>query len=156
MAVLESLSSGLAGALALTTVHEIARRNLDDAPRMDLLGQRGISRISEMAFDSQPSDEDLQEMSLVGDIAANSTYYSLVGAGPPTGAVVRGGLLGLAAGIGAVTLPGPLGLGSDPSNHSNATRVMTVAWYTLGGLVAGSVYKMLACTKTEQADRLAC
>jgi hypothetical protein len=143
MAVLESLHSGLAGAVALTAVHEIGRRKLADAPRMDLLGQRAIANISEMTFGSQPSDEDLQELSLIGDITANSLYYSLVGAGPPEGAIVRGGLLGLAAGIGAVALPGPLGLGSDPSNHSNATRMMTVAWYTVGGLVAGSIYRVI-------------
>lgn len=144
MAVLESLNSGLAGAVALTTVHEIARRTVDDAPRMDLLGQRAIGNISEMFFGEQPSDEDLQEMSLVGDIAANSLYYSLVGAGPREGAIVRGGVLGLVAGIGAVVLPGPIGLGADPSNHTNATRAMTIAWYTIGGIAAGAIYRMLA------------
>jgi hypothetical protein len=144
MAVLESLNSGFAGAMALTAIHEIARRTFEDAPRMDLLGQRAIGNISEMVFGEQPSGEDLQEMSLVGDIAANSLYYSLVGAGPCEGAIVRGAVLGLVAGVGAVALPGPMGLGSDPSNHSNATRAMTVAWYTLGGVAAGAIYRLLA------------
>lgn len=144
MAVLESLNSGLAGAVALTAVHEIARRTIEDAPRMDLLGQRAIGNISEMVFGEQPSDEAMHETSLVGDIAANSLYYSLVGAGPREGAIIRGGVLGLIGGVGAVVLPGPMGLGSDPSNHTNATRAMTIAWYTIGGVAAGAIYRLLA------------
>lgn len=147
MAISDALQSGMAGAIALTAVHEIARRQCEDAPRMDILGQRAIEKISDMAFGDHPTGEDMQELSLAGDVAANSLYYSLVGAGDREGAVARGALLGLAAGVGAVILPGPLGLGTDPSNHSNATRLMTIAWYTIGGVVAGSMYRLLGSNR---------
>jgi hypothetical protein len=51
--------------------------------------------------------------------------------------------LGLAAGLGAVFLPGPLGLGSAPSNRTTQTQAMTVGWYLLGGLAAGLAYQTL-------------
>jgi hypothetical protein len=40
-------------------------------------------------------------------------------------------------------LPGPLGLGEAPSNRTPQTQLMTVAWYTAGGLVAGVVARAL-------------
>jgi hypothetical protein len=43
----------------------------------------------------------------------------------------------LAAGLGAVLLPGPMGLGNEPSTRTPGTAAMTVAWYFAGGLVAG-------------------
>jgi hypothetical protein len=144
MAALEALNSGMAGAVALTVVHEVARRQIADAPRMDLLGQRAIARLCDVAFSDHPSKSDLRELSLVGDLTANSLYYSLVGVGCSETAITRGGVLGAIAGLGAITLPGPLGLGSMPSNRTNATRAMTIAWYTVGGLVAGSIYRLLS------------
>jgi hypothetical protein len=68
----------------------------------------------------------------------------LAGVGDPDGAVTRGLLLGLTAGLGAVFLPGPLGLGTGPSRRTPRTAVMTVAWYALGGLVAAAVYRGLS------------
>ena len=76
-------------------------------------------------------------MTLAGDIVSNAAYYSLTGSGK--NAWLRGGLLGLAAGVGGVVLPGPLGLGTAPSNRTTKTQVMTVAWYLLGGLAAAAV-----------------
>ena len=54
-------------------------------------------------------------------------------------ALARGLALGSLAGVGSVLLPGPLGLGEAPTNRTPQTQAMTVAWYTLGGLVAGAV-----------------
>lgn len=71
------------------------------------------------------------------------SYFTLVAAGGRKGAVTRGAVLGLAAGLGAVFLPGPLGLGTAPSRRTPATAVMTAAWYSLGELVAGAVYAAL-------------
>ncbi len=47
--------------------------------------------------------------------------------------------LGLAAGAGALVLPKPLGLGEAPKSRRPATRIMTVAWYLIGGLAAAAV-----------------
>ena len=81
---------------------------------------------------------------LVGDLVSNSLYYSLVGAGARQDAMRNGALLGLAAGLGAVFLPEPLGLGRQPTEDSPETQLMTVAWYLLGGLAAGAAYSAIA------------
>jgi hypothetical protein len=140
--MLKALGSGLVGACALTLIHETARRFVDDAPRMDVLGMRALAKTMR-AVDVEPP-VPLHEAALVGDIVSNSLYYSLVGAGPARDAIRNGALLGLAAGLGAVILPERLGLGRQPTEDSPQTQLMTVAWYTLGGLAAGAAYAALA------------
>ena len=61
----------------------------------------------------------------------------------PQNAVACGALLGLTAGVGALVLPGPLGLGEAPAKRTGGTAAMTLAWYTLGGLAAGLAYQLL-------------
>ncbi|MDT7688014.1 MAG: hypothetical protein QOE46_773 [Acidobacteriota bacterium] len=140
--MLKALGSGLVGACALTLIHETARRYIDDAPRMDVVGMRAIARTLR-AVDVEPP-VPLHEAAMVGDIAANSLYYSLVGLGESEDAVRNGALLGLAAGLGAVYLPEPLGLGRQPAKNSTETNLLTVAWYLLGGLAAGAAYQAFA------------
>jgi hypothetical protein len=120
------------------------RRQTPKAPRMDVLGERAIAQTSEALFGARPHGKHLHEAALAGDLAANSAYYSLVGLGQPEGAVARGAALGLAAGLGALALPGPLGLGSKPSNRTPETQLMTVAWYVIGGVAAGLTYRILS------------
>jgi hypothetical protein len=140
--MLKALGSGLVGACALTLIHETARRYFDDAPRMDVVGMRAIARTLR-AVDVNPPIP-LHEAALVGDIVSNSIYYGLVGVGDSEDALRNGALLGLAAGLGAVFLPEPLGLGRQPARNSTETNLMTVAWYLLGGLAAGAAYRALA------------
>ncbi|MBF9236039.1 hypothetical protein I2I05_01405 [Hymenobacter sp. BT683] len=142
MKLLPSLGAGLAGALALTALHETARRlRPADAPRMDILGMRGLRKLLAKADAPQPDDETAFGLTMAGDVISNALYYSLVGSGRH--AVRRGLLLGVAAGVGGVVLPGPLGLGEAPSNRTPQTQLMTVAWYSVGGLVAGAVAQAL-------------
>lgn len=140
--MLKALGSGLLGAVALTLIHETARRVAPEtAPRMDVLGMRAIQK-AVRAVDAEPP-VPLHEAALVGDLVSNSFYYSLVGAGSREDALRNGALLGLAAGLGAVFLPGPLGLGRQPT-ETPTTQALTVAWYVAGGLAAGAAYAALA------------
>ena len=142
MKLLPSLAAGFAGALALTALHEVARRlRPHDAPRMDVLGERGLRKILNLADLPQPTEDVAYTATMLGDILSNGLYYSLVGSGKYS--LQRGLALGVAAGIGGVVLPGPMGLGEAPSNRTPQTKAMTVAWYTVGGLVAGAVAQQL-------------
>jgi hypothetical protein len=143
MEVSKALVSGLAGAVALTIAHETLRRLVPEAPRMDVLGMRAISKTMKKAGAQPPAGSDLRAWAMAADVVSNSLYYSLAGTGKS--AWVRGSLLGAGAGAGAVLLPGPMGLGSDPSNRTNSTRAMTVGLYLMGGLVAAAVGSALAC-----------
>lgn len=142
MKLLPSLAAGFAGALVLTALHETVRRlRPEDAPRMDVLGMRGLRKLLGKAQAPQPDEDTLFDLTMAADVLSNGLYYTLVGSGKH--AVRRGLLLGVAAGVGGVALPGPLGLGEGPSNRTPQTQAMTVAWYTAGGLVAGAVARAL-------------
>ncbi|WP_018479990.1 hypothetical protein [Pontibacter roseus] len=142
MNMMKALAGGLAGAVVLTVAHETLRRFVPQAPRMDVLGMRAIAKTMKKVGKEPPADGDLHTWALVGDVISNSLYYSLAGTGK--GAWLRGGFLGASAGAGALLLPGPMGLGSDPSNRSTETQAMTVGLYLLGGLVAAAVGSAIA------------
>lgn len=138
MKIQPSLAAGLAGPLALTALHETVRRlRPRDAPRMDLLGERALRQLLARADADQPDDQEAYFLTMAGDLVGNVLYFSLVGSGPHVPR--RSLLLGVGAGVGGVVLPGPLGLGSAPSARTPQTQAMTVAWYTVGGVVAGAV-----------------
>jgi hypothetical protein len=135
MAVGASFMSGLAGACALTVAHETLRHTVPGAPRMDVLGSRGLKKVLGAAGFEAPRGQALFEATLAGDILSNAAALSLVGSGK--GAVLRGTLVGALLGIGAVVLPGPIGLGKPPGLKTPRTELLTIAVYTLGGMVAG-------------------
>jgi hypothetical protein len=134
--MLNALASGLAGACAVTLMNESIRRFDAEAPRLDLLGMRALGKLV--------APDNLRAKALAGDIASNTLYYSIVAAAPPDNAPACGAALGFGAGIGAVMLPGPLGLGRDATNRDTKTRVLSVVYYTAGGLLAGMLFRSLA------------
>lgn len=139
-----SIGSGLAGACALTLIHEVARRIDPDAPRMDLLGMETITKLMNGVGLKPPPEERLHTVALLGDLVSNSMYYSMVGEGDDAGVWWRGAGLGLSAGLGAILSPPRLGLDPKPSRRTTRTRVMTVLWYLLGGLTAAATARLLA------------
>jgi hypothetical protein len=141
--VLRALGPGLVGAAALTLVHESARRVLKHPPRMDVLGMRSLDRGIRFFGGKPAKGRTLHRQTLVGDLVSNSLFYSLVAMGRPKRPYLRGAVLGLLAGLGAVVLPPRLGLGRAPSQARPSTSLLTVAWYTLGGLAAARATRRL-------------
>ena len=144
MSVFKALISGFAGACAVTLINETARQFIKDAPRLDVLGKRAIAFPMMKAGIEPPPNRELYWITLASDIAANTLYYSLVGLGDEKNALRNGMFLGTAAGIGAVALSKPFGLGDEPVNRTPQTELMTVGWYLAGGLAAAGVYQSLS------------
>lgn len=134
---MNALASGFVGAAALTAVHQVGRRVIPDPPRMDIVGMRALERLLRFAGIEAPEPPRLYNLTMAGDLLSNGVYYSAVGRGDE--AWPRAVLLGLAAGIGAVALPEPLGLGKPPHVERLRTKLLTVAWYLTGALVAAAV-----------------
>jgi hypothetical protein len=143
MKISSSILGGLAGATILTILHESVRRVNKDAPRMDRLGMEAIEKTLHRINADVPDEDKLFKITMAGDIISNTLYYSLVGLGGEKQIVLRGALLGLAAGIGGVYLPKPLGLNNAHSNRTAETKLLTIAWYTIGGLVTGIATKLI-------------
>lgn len=138
----QSLLSGLAGAVALNILHETVRQFVPAAPRADVLGMRSITKGFRKAGEQPPTGNTLYGLAMLGDVTSNALYYSLVGVSLRQ-PLLTGAVLGALAGVGAVTLPGPMGLGEAPTKRTEATVAMTIGWYLFGGLVAGAVYRRL-------------
>ena len=144
MSFSKALISGFVGACAVTLINETARQFIKDAPRLDILGKRAIAYPLMEADIEPPPNKELYWITMGGDIISNSLYYSLVGLDDEKNALRNGALLGMAAGIGAVVLSEPLGLGEEPVNRTRETELMTIGWYLAGGLAAAATYQMLS------------
>jgi hypothetical protein len=152
MKTIASLGGGLAGACAVTLLNESVRKIVPKAPRMDLLGMNAISKGLNAAGIKTPTGTKLYTLAMAGDILSNSMYYALAGTGNEKNIWLKSSLLGLAAGVAAVTLPGPMGLSEKYSARSTQTRVMTIGLYVAGALVATSIMKILAKRKHKQHE----
>lgn len=155
MKTIAALGAGLAGACTVTLINESVKKLVPQAPRMDLLGMNAISKGLQAAGLRPPRREALFAMALTGDLIANSVYYAAAGIGKEKSIWWRSAALGLAAGIGAVALPGPLGLEERHSNRTLATTIMTVGMYVAGSVVATAVIKMASkkVAKTKHRKR---
>ena len=134
---------GLAGAAALTILHESLKKIDSKAPRMDLLGMMALSKVIRNVGKNPPAADKLYVYTLAGDLLSNALYYSLAGVGKEKSLFQKGAALGLAAGLGALLLPKPLHLNEEYSNRTTHTQVLTVAYYLVGSLVASAIMKRL-------------
>ncbi|HEY1022767.1 MAG TPA: hypothetical protein VGE06_10675, partial [Flavisolibacter sp.] len=142
-------AGGLAGATAVTLIHESIRAVVPQAPRMDRLGMQAIAKGLRKANKKVPNQQALFTMAMAGDLVSNALYYSAAGIGSEKNLWLRSSLLGLAAGIGALVLPEPMGLNKQYSNRTVATQVMTVGLYVAGALATAAVMKMLNKRKQQ-------
>ncbi|MBC7388319.1 MAG: hypothetical protein H7329_03835 [Opitutaceae bacterium] len=130
----KEIGIGLLGALAVSAAHETIRRILPQAPRMDKLGMQAISLLLEKANHTPLSEKELYLIAMVGDIISNGLYYSAAGSDNRKKTIIKGALLGAAAGVGALVLPGPLGLNKEYSNKTMQTKAITFGLYLFGGI----------------------
>ena len=150
MKTMTALAGGLAGAATITLLHESVKRVVPEAPRMDRLGMQAIAKGLRKAKRKVPRQDALFTIAMVGDIVSNAVFYSAAGIGSEKNIWKRSAVLGLAAGLGAVLLPKPLGLNDKYSNRTVATQIMTVGLYVTGALVTTAVIKLLNKKKQEK------
>jgi hypothetical protein len=124
-------------------VHQLAKKINKNAPHVDKIGEEAVSKsIKKMGYDP-PKGDRLFLTTLVGDVIADSIYYSLIGKGKKENLLLRGVIFGGVAGLGALKLTKPMGLDDQPVNKTNKTKAMTIAWYIIGGLATVYALKLL-------------
>ncbi len=144
-----SVMGGLAGAAALTLVNETVKRVDKDAPRLDLLGMNAAAKLMKGTNIKTPAfAQNLFPAALAGDLISNTLYFGMAQAETKNKTLIRGALLGLGAGIGAVALPKPMGIDSNPKMQPAKTNAMTIAYYLLGGLVAAAMINLISKEQT--------
>lgn len=138
-----AIAGGIAGTIAVASLHEALRRVSPDAPRMDKLDMDLIRKGLDCIKQESPDEEELQRWAVAGELFADTAFFSIVGMGCKNRVWMRGILLGLFAGITAIILPKPLGLPTEPSNKNRNTQLMTLGLYLTGGTVAAAVTKLV-------------
>jgi hypothetical protein len=136
---LSAVIGGLAGACALTLINQVVSRIDREAPRLDLLGMNAVAKFFKGPKTAPLLVQKLLPMSLAGDLVSNTLYYALASGGSKDRTLLKGLVLGVGAGLGAVVLPKPMGLDSSTTNLTRKTQAMTMAWYIIGGLVAAAI-----------------
>jgi hypothetical protein len=142
MKISAGLAGGIAGTLAVASMHEALKRISPDAPRMDILDMELIKKGLQFLHKELPREDDLERWAVGGELFCDTAYYGLTAMGGKKSVWLRGALLGLVAGVTAVILPKPFGLPEEPSNKTRGTQLMTIGLYFMGGLVAAAVTQL--------------
>jgi hypothetical protein len=135
--------AGAVGAVTTNVLHEAVRRLTREAPRVDLLGMQALTKLVGAFGAAAPTGRTLYAITLLGDLASNTLYFALVGAGGSAWALRTGTSLGIVAGVGAVGLPPRLGLAAVTTNRTPLTQALTVGLYVAGGVTAGVALRAL-------------
>ena len=131
-----ALLAGLGGAIALNVIHEVVRKNFSNVPEVNEVGEEAVDKIAKKT-DINLDEKELYATTLAGDVISNALYY----AGTATNNLSA--LSGVLAGVGAVELPKYLGLDDKPVKATPQKQILTVAFYTLGGLATSIIYNKL-------------
>lgn len=146
-----ALAPGLLGSLALTAMHEAGRRYSRTAPRMDVVGKRGLKRAYRAFGARAPHGRTLFNRALVSELAMNAAYYGLAARGKRR--LLRGTLLGLAAGAAASAVTPKRYRFIPGAARVNRKRQLAAAGlYTAAGLVSGAAGRFLARRQPVAAD----
>ncbi|WP_294228943.1 hypothetical protein [Chryseobacterium endophyticum] len=130
----KKIIAGLGGALALSLLHETIRKNFDNVPEINKVGEEALNKALDKADMKITSHDQLYAATLAGDVIGNGMYYATTAT---SGFNIASGL---AMGLGALALPGKVGLDENPVAETTQKKVMTVAYYLFGAIVTKFIY----------------
>lgn len=136
------MAAGLGGAIALNLLHE-ALKHKKGTPRIDLVGEEAIQKTLKPIDAEIENEDNLYAATLGADLVSNAMYYSSIGIGGSKNLWTRAITIGLTAGVGAVTLPEPMGLDEEPVAGTTQKKAMTVGYYLFGALVTAALLKAM-------------
>lgn len=131
--MLKKMLAGLGGAIALNILHEIIRKNCNNVPHINELGEEALQKATGGTSLEISDPNKLYAATLAGDIVSNAIYYG-------TTATNHNFTSGLAAGLGVIVLPKKMGLDDSPVAENNKKKIMTVGYYLFGAIVTNLIY----------------
>jgi len=129
----KKILAGLGGAIALNILHETIRKNFDNVPHINELGEEALLKMTDHTPLNITGENSLYAATLAGDIISNGFYYA-------TTATNHNFTSGLLAGVGAIALPNKMGLDDTPVAENNKKKIMTVGYYVFGAWVTKLIY----------------
>jgi hypothetical protein len=143
MSALNKSIAGLAGSLALTAVHQIFKKNVENAPDLDQVGEKLVEESLDNLDMYDADDEKVYAAAMGGNILSNAMLFSTLATSTNTseiiGKTVGTGLLGAAGTIGLAEHF----LGNNKATNTDQKKWMTTGYYLFGALVTIGVYNML-------------
>ena len=143
MSALYIIIAGLSGYLALTAVHQIFKKNMDNAPDLDEVGEKMVEESMDNLDIYDADDEKVYAAAMGGNILSNAMLFSTLANSTNTseiiGKTVGTGLLGAAGTIGLAEHF----LGNNKATNTDQKKWMTTGYYLFGALVTIGVYNML-------------
>ncbi|RZJ67487.1 MAG: twin-arginine translocation signal domain-containing protein [Flavobacterium sp.] len=111
---------------------------------IDLVGEEALQKSLDAAgADEIQGEDNLYAATLGADIVSNTMYFATIGAGGAKNLWPRAIAMGIAAGVGAVTLPEPMGLDDAPVADTTQKQGLTVGYYVFGALVTAGLLKLM-------------
>lgn len=145
-----ALEGGLAGVTTISLLTETLRKINGHSSNNHLLDGRNLKRRFKKAKSKKPQKATKQFIRLAGDLLSSTAFLGVSSLGKKRNAMLRGGVLGTAAGLGSVLLNG-LENGHGKTNGQEGyhltglpkdkflSQVLEVSLYAIGGLIAGKV-----------------
>src|SRR4028118_1630668 len=104
MKLANAIEGGITGATTLTLLQEALHKIDPKAPRAKLLNSPGIIKRLKKQSKKKGGISNKLYINLAGELLSNAAYFGLSALGKKKNAVLRGGILGLAAGLGSAFL----------------------------------------------------
>ena len=130
------LIAGFGGAIALSMLHEYVKKNMNEVPEFDEVGEEAIDKSLEKVNLQVKDPDKLYNTTVVGDVLTNGLYYAFTPFKFNT-------MIGALGGLGAIVIPKKLGLDNTPVAGTDKKKMMTIGYYIFGAMVAGTIYKTL-------------
>jgi hypothetical protein len=148
------IEGGLTGISTLALLQEALHKIDSRSPRPLSANTRMIRKLQKA--NGHPKKGNKYYIRLAQELLTNAAYFGLAGLGKKKNAVLRGGLLGTAAGLGSALMQNQDdGADTDITNGISKRErlkknILTVSLYTAGGLLAGTIVKKLNKKKKKK------
>jgi hypothetical protein len=144
------LEGGLAGASTLSLLTNTLRKSSDNNSDTSLFEGKNLKKRFKKAGSKKPTKATGQYVQLAGDLLGSTALFGLSGLQKKKNLMLRGALLGTAAGLGAVLLNEHDKKKEDRDGILQArtqkqewvSKALEVSLYTIGGLLAAKLIEV--------------
>ncbi|HYO22661.1 MAG TPA: hypothetical protein VER36_09655 [Flavisolibacter sp.] len=145
-----ALEGGLAGVTTISLLTETLRKINGNSSHLGLLDGGSLKKRFKKVRSKKRGKATKQFIRLAGDLLGSTAFLGLSSLGKKKNSMLRGGLLGTAAGLGSVLMNGHDKQNGKSNGHEGypatmlqkdqvLSKVLEVSLYTIGGLIAGKV-----------------
>jgi hypothetical protein len=149
MKLSSAIEGGLAGATTISLLGQTLRKINGDSSHVNVFNGKNLKKRFKKAKSKKPLKATKQFIGLAGDLLGSTAFLGLKPLNKRKNAVLRGALLGTAAGLGSVlldghrgnkeTFHGENGHSLTPRTNDSLTRALEVGLYAVGGMIAGKL-----------------